>query len=443
MEPETWRKGSDEGRRQDQLIVPDSSTTASSPDPIDPSLTKTASLASGPLENPTDPSHEPSPRPPGPLVGIRVVDLTTVVMGPMAVQILGDLGADVVKIEDSTGDLLRQLGGGPHRELSGMALNLLRNRRSAQLNLRDEDDQRVLWSLLEQADVVVTNLRPMSLERAGITYEAVAARNPRVVYCQAAGYDPQSPEANRPAYDDIIQAGAGVSDVLRRLNGEPGLFPTIMADKVCALMISNGVMAALFHRERCGVGQHVVLPMHDTVRWFLLAEHLSEAATVPPYGPPGYSRMLTQQRRPHKTLDGWIAVLPYSNQNWLDLFRAADRPELATDPMFMTVAARVTNADSVYRELGVMMRTRTTAEWMKILDDLNIPAGPVRTLEELIDELPISEHPVVGAYRHIPNPLQFSATPTSLHRYAPMLGEHSAEVRSEAAARATAAKKGT
>ena len=216
-----------------------------------------------------------------------MVDLTTVVMGPMAVQILGDLGADVVKVEDTNGDLLRQLGGGPHSELSGMALNLLRNRRSAQLDMKNDDDMKVLWSLLDRADVVVTNLRPMSLERAGITYEAVAARNPNVVYCQAAGYDPASSEANRPAYDDIIQAGAGVSDVLRRLNGEPGMLPTIMADKVCALMISNGVMAALFHRERTGVGQRVVLPMHDTVRWFLLAEHVADAATVPPMGSPG------------------------------------------------------------------------------------------------------------------------------------------------------------
>jgi crotonobetainyl-CoA:carnitine CoA-transferase CaiB-like acyl-CoA transferase len=375
----------------------------------------------------------PTTSPSGPLAGVRVVDLTTVVMGPMAVQILGDLGADVIKIEDTTGDLLRQLGGGPHRELSGMALNLLRNRRSAQLDLKDAADQQVLWTLLDEADVVVTNLRPMSLERAGLTYEAVSARNPNVIYCQAAGYAPDSPEANRPAYDDIIQAGAGVSDVLHRLNGEPGLLPTIMADKVCALMITNGVLAALFHRERTGVGQHVVLPMHDTVRWFILAEHLSEAATVPARGAPGYARMLTRQRRPHRTRDGWIAVLPYTDANWLDLFRAADRPALADDPMYMTVAARVSNADSVYRELGVMMATKTTREWLRILDDLGIPAGPVRTLEELIEELPVAEHPVTGDYRHNPNPLRFSATPTSLSRFAPTLGQHTAEVRAEAA----------
>ncbi len=355
-------------------------------------------------------------------------------MGPLAVQVLGDLGADVIKVEDANGDLLRQLGGGPHREMSGMALNLLRNRRSAQLDLKDDADRAVLFALLDSADVVVTNLRPMSLERAGITYHDVAARNPRVVYCQAAGYSPDSPGANLPAYDDIIQAGAGVSDILFRLNGDTGLFPTIMADKVSGLMITTGVLAALFHRERTGVGQQVVVPMHDTVRWFLLAEHLADAATVPAYGKPGYSRMLTRNRRPHKTKDGWIAVLPYTNTNWLDLFVAADRPELATDPMFMTIAARVKNADSVYRELGVMMGHRTTAEWLKILDDLGIPAGPVRTLDELIEELPVTTHPVTGSYRHNANPLQFSETPTSLHRFAPMLGEHNAEIRSEVAA---------
>ena len=367
----------------------------------------------------------------GPLAGLRVIDLTTVVMGPLAVQVLGDLGADIIKVEDANGDLLRQLGGGPHREMSGMALNLLRNRRSAQLDLKDETDRAVLFSLLDAADVVVTNLRPMSLERAGLTYEDVSIRNPRVVYCQAAGYAPDSPSANRPAYDDIIQAGAGVSDVLFRLNGETGLFPTIMADKVSGLMITTGVLAALFHRERTGVGQQVIVPMHDTVRWFLLAEHLAEAATVPPYGRPGYSRMLTRNRRPHRTKDGWIAVLPYTNTNWLDLFAAAERPELATDPLFMTVGARVKNADAVYRELGVMMGLRSTNEWLALLDELGIPAGPVRTLDELIDELPVATHPVTGPYRHNTNPLQFSVTPTSLHRFAPMLGEHGTEIRSE------------
>ena len=374
-----------------------------------------------------------SEQPSGPLAGLRVVDLTTVVMGPLAVQVLGDLGADVIKVEDANGDLLRELGGGPHRELSGMALNLLRNRRSAQLDLKDETDRAVLWSLLDSADVVVTNLRPMSLERARITYDHVFARNPRVVYCQAAGYAPDSPEANRPAYDDIIQAGAGVSDILFRLNGETGFFPTIMADKVSGLMITNGVLAALYHREKTGVGQHVVVPMHDTVRWFLFAEHLAEATTVPPYGRPGYGRMLARNRRPHKTRDGWIAVLPYSNANWLDLFRAADRPELANDPKYMTVAARVKNADTVYHELGVMMGQRSTAEWLTILDALGIPAGPVRTLDELIEELPVAEHPVTGMYRHNANPLRFSMTPTSLHRFAPLLGEHTAEIRAEAA----------
>jgi crotonobetainyl-CoA:carnitine CoA-transferase CaiB-like acyl-CoA transferase len=371
------------------------------------------------------------PAPTGPLAGIRVVDLTTVVMGPMAVQVLGDLGADVVKIEDSTGDLLRQLGGGPHRDLSGMSLNLLRNRRSAQLDLKDARDKNVLWGLLEAADVVVTNLRPMSLERAQITYTHVVARNPAVIFCQAAGYATDSPDANRPAYDDIIQAGGGVSDVMQRVNGTPGLLPTIVADKICALMISNAVTAALFHRERTGIGQHIELPMHDTLRWFLLAEHIADAATEPPKGPAGYARMLTPNRRPHKTSDGWIAALPYSDQNWMDLFEVAERSELINNPMFATVAKRVANADSVYFELGVIMGTKTTAEWMEILDRLGIPAGPVRTLDELVNELPLAEHPIIGTYRHIANPLRFSETPVSLHRFAPLLGEHTEEVRAE------------
>jgi crotonobetainyl-CoA:carnitine CoA-transferase CaiB-like acyl-CoA transferase len=367
--------------------------------------------------------------PSGPLAGVRVLDITTVVMGPMAVELLGDLGAEVIKIEEASGDLLRSLGGGPHRELSGMSLNLLRNRRSVVCDLSTADGRDHVLALARDADVVVTNLRPKSLANLGLRYEDVRAVAPAIVFCQAAGYPTDSERADRPAFDDVIQAEAGVADALGRIDGLARFAPTILADKVCALLLSNAIAAALYHRATSGEGQHIELAMTEAVQWFLLQEHLADAATVPPTGRPGYARLMAANRKPHRTADGWIAALPYSNQNWLDLFAEAGRAELLDDERFATVRGRVANADHVYGVLGDIMATRTTAAWLEFFKANNIPGGPVTTMDELVEALPTAVHPVVGEYRVLPNPLRFSATPSSLHRHAPMLGEHTDEVR--------------
>ena len=367
----------------------------------------------------------------GPLDGIRVLDLTSVVMGPLATQILGDLGADVVTIEPGRGETNRVMGPGPHRQLSGVALNLLRNKRNVALDLRQPAGRAAALRIAARCDVVVTNLRPGPLRRLGLAYGDVAAVRPDVVYCQAHGFPADSPRADDPAYDDIVQAATGMADAIGRATGEPALAPTILADKVCGLTIVYAVLAALYHRERTGEGQHIEVPMVDTTTAFMLVEHGAAAVPRPPLGPAGYGRILTPHRRPQRTRDGWISVLPYTREHWEDLFREVGRHELVGDERIATGRARIANSDFLYRQLADILATRTTAEWLTLCDAEGIPATALGDLDDLVDALPDAEHPVAGGYKVIPPPVRFSATPASVRRHAPLVGEHTREVLAE------------
>ena len=362
----------------------------------------------------------------GPLAGVKIVDITTVVMGPMAVQMLGDIGADVIKIEEPGGDMMRNLGLGPRSDMSGMALNLLRNRRSITVDMASPEGRERLLQITDHADVVITNLRPKSLANLGITGAELRKRNPALIFCQAAGYPSDSADANRPAYDDIIQSACGIADTVAKVGGIPQIYPTIVADKVSALVISNAVTAALFHRERSiGEGQCIEVPMIDNMRWFILQEHIAGAATEPPLSGAGYPRVLAANRKPHATADGWIGVLPYSDRNWRDFLNDTDHPELVADERFATVKGRLNNIEFVYGTLGEILCTRSTADWVELFDRLDIPASPVVTLDALVADLPLDEHPHIGQYRINTNPIRFEHTPVSVHQHAPLPGEHS------------------
>ena len=362
----------------------------------------------------------------GPLAGVKIVDITTVVMGPMAVQMLGDMGADVIKIEEPGGDMMRNLGLGPRSDMSGMALNLLRNRRSITVDMASPEGRERLLQITDHADVVITNLRPKSLANLGITGAELRKRNPALIFCQAAGYPSDSADANRPAYDDIIQSACGIADTVAKVGGIPQIYPTIVADKVSALVISNAVTAALFHRERSiGEGQCIEVPMIDNMRWFILQEHIAGAATEPPLSGAGYPRVLAANRKPHATADGWIGVLPYSDRNWRDFLNDTDHPELVADERFATVKGRLNNIEFVYGTLGEILCTRSTADWVELFDRLDIPASPVVTLDALVADLPLYEHPHIGQYRINTNPIRFEHTPVSVHQHAPLPGEHS------------------
>jgi len=367
----------------------------------------------------------------GALDGIRVLDLTSVVMGPMATQILGDLGADVITVESATGDTNRAMGNGPHRYLSGVSLNLLRSKRNIAVDLKQPEGRDIILRLAATCDVFVTNLRPGPLSRLQLTYDDVAAVRPDVVYCQAQGFPSDSDRADDPAYDDIIQSASGVADATQRTYGEPALVPSIFADKVAGMTITYAILAALVHRERTGEGQRIEVPMTEAVKAFMLVEHGAEAVPQPALGPAGYARILTRARRPQRTLDGWIGVLPYSKEQYDAIFTAGGRDDLLGDERYATGRARIANSDYLYEQVRGIIAQRTTAEWLEFCKENSIPATRLVTLEEIVAEQPIAEHPVVGAYRQVRPGARLTGTPMQASRPAPLPGQHNHEVLDE------------
>ena len=372
----------------------------------------------------------------GALSGIRVLDITSVIMGPYATQLLGDLGAEVIKIESGRGDTNRFMGGGPHPELSGIALNINRNKRSAGIDLKHPDGLIAMKRLLASCDVFVTNLRPGPLRRMGIDFEAVAAGNPRLIYCQAQGFRSDTDEGDRPAYDDIIQAATGMPTLSEATVGATSFLPSVIADKIAGQTIVTAVLAAIVHRERTGRGQRVEVPMFDAVMAFNLVEHIGRAAT--PGQPAGYTRILTPWRGPHRTLDGHIAMMPYTDAHWRRLFAAVDREDLMDEPWMADHSRRLLEPEPVYRALAEIVAERTTAEWLDLCEQHGVPANIVPTLDEILDDpalhretVTMAEHPVVGAYRSINPGMIMSETPPTVRRPAPRRAEHTAELLAE------------
>ena len=379
----------------------------------------------------------PPATPTGPLAGVRVLDLSRVVMGPFATQILADQGADVVMIEAAAGDTNRVMGPGPVPQLSGIALNLLRNKRSVALDLKDAEQREVVRGLVAEADVVVATMLPGTLRRLGLDYDTVRQLNPDVVYCQAQGWALGSGDEDLPAYDDIIQAASGVGDMVARVSGEPALLPTILADKVCGLAIAQAVSAALFHLARTGEGQHVEVPMVQAMTAFMLVEHGAGAIPEPPTPQKtaqgeapatGYPRVMTPERRPQQTADGWIQILPYHPGHFLKIFVDLGETQLLEDPRFSSLAEAIKHAHELYPLFRAMVPRRTTQEWLDFCRKESIPAVPMATLQDLVDELPLAEHPLAGAYRVTPAIANFSRTPVDgVRRHAPGIGEQTDE----------------
>lgn len=371
----------------------------------------------------------------GPLEGVRVVDLTSIVMGPFATQIFGDLGADVITVEHPGGTLNRVMTPGPHPQLSGVALNLLRNKRNVVLDLKTAEGRDAMVAIVRTADVFVTNLRPAALQRLRLTYEDVATVMPDIVYCQAQGYPTDSTSGDAPAYDDVIQAATGLPDAFRRVGGEPRFAPTLLADKVSGLTIAYGVLAALLHRERTGEGQRIEVPMVDAMTAFVLVEHAGAATARPPQGDPGYQRILTPERRPQRTSDGWVDVMPYTRKNFQDVFRAGGRHDLVDDERIATMRSRLEHAEALFREVADILARRTTTEWLELCEAEGVPASAIPSLDQLVDELPEDDHPVAGRYKVIPQPVRFSRfTGPTVRRAAALSGQHTAEVLAEVAA---------
>jgi crotonobetainyl-CoA:carnitine CoA-transferase CaiB-like acyl-CoA transferase len=372
----------------------------------------------------------------GPLAGVRVVELATVVMGPFAGQLLGDMGADVIKVETDAGDGSRVMGGGPHPELSGIALNLHRNKRSIGLDLKAPQGRGILVELLRRSDVLVTNLRPGPLRRLGLDHDTIRDDVPRLVYCQAQGFRTSTAEADLPAYDDIIQALTGFPQLNEMGFGAAHFVPSTLADKVAGMFIVQGVLAALVARGMTGEGQRVEVPMFDAALAFNLVEHLSRAAL--PGGPAGYNRVLSRHRGPHRTSDGWVAMLPYTDAHWTALFHAVGEEEQLQEPHFADHRSRLMFADEVYGALAAILRRRTTAEWIALATEIGVPVSPVPELQDIVEDpanhrgvLRDAEHPVVGAYRSIAQPVIYSASGQREHEPAPLVAQHTDEILAE------------
>jgi crotonobetainyl-CoA:carnitine CoA-transferase CaiB-like acyl-CoA transferase len=368
---------------------------------------------------------------PGALQGIRILDLTSVVMGPFATQQLGDLGADVIFVERLTGATNRKMGPGAHEQFSGIALNLLRNKRSVALDVKAPEGREILHRILASCDVLVTNLRPQPLSRLNLNYEDAVGLRADIIYCQAQGFRTDGPRGNDPAYDDIIQAESGLADAARRTGRPPGLAPTILADKVCGMAIAQGVLAALVHRARTGAGQRVEVPMLDVMQAFVLVEHGADAVARPGVGEAGYSRVLTKERGPQQTLDGWINILPYSTPAYEAMFRAGEREDLIGDPRIQG-GGLARNAEFLYAQLRPIIATRTTADWLAFCKTHHIPVGTVPRLEDVVARFPVERHPDAGDYVSLPAPVVYGSTPAGLRRFAPRIGQHTSEVLREA-----------
>ena len=375
----------------------------------------------------------------GPLAEMRVVDLTTILLGPVATQMLGDLGADVIKVEAPGGDAVR--GAGPPPVEDGMGAIFLtnnRNKRGIVLDLKDPRGLEAMMRLMESADAFVHNMRPQAIDRLGLDYPAVSARNASIVYCGAWGFRRAGPYGHKPAYDDMIQAVSGLA-ALQAVDGEPRYVTSVVADKVTGLHVAVAVLAALLHRARTGEGQCIEVPMFETLVAFNMFEHLYGKAYEPPRGSMGYPRALSPGRRPYRTRDGWIGALPYTDRQWAALFEIANRPALAQDPRFATLPSRLARIDEVYAMLGELLAERTTAQWLEAFDAANIPSMPVNHPDDLVDDPHLAatgfwrtvEHPDLGTLRFPDVPAQFSKTPGAIRRAPPKLGEHSVEILGE------------
>jgi len=377
----------------------------------------------------------------GPLAGVRVLDLSSVVMGPYATQILGDLGADVIKVEPPTGDNLRAVGPMRHPGMGCLYLHLNRNKRSVVLDLKTETGREACLKLAETCDALLYNIRSQAMARLGLSYPAVAARNPRLVYVGAYGFGENGPYAGRPAYDDLIQGQTGIADLYAQHSGDvPRYTPLTLADRAVGLHVAIALVSAVLHARAHGKGQSVEVPMFEGMAHMVLGDHLGGRSFEPPLGPTGYARLLAEHRRPYATADGHLCLLIYNDKHWHNFFALIGQPDLAQDPRFCTHTARSRHIAEVYAFVAQVIATRTTADWLPDLARADIPASRLYSVDDLIDDPHIQatgfvqtvEHPTEGTL-HTPAPLgRYDGTPISIRRPAPRLGEHSLEVLREA-----------
>lgn len=376
----------------------------------------------------------------GPLQDVRIIDMTSVLMGPFASQMLGDLGADIIKVESPQGDTTRAIGPQPGQDMGPNYLHVNRNKRSIVLDLKKEAGYTALLKLVESADVLMYTIRPQAMSRLGLDYETVARVNPRIIYSGAFGFDQRGPYAHRPAYDDLIQGAAGIPALVQAAGADvPRYIPVNMVDRAVGMRMANAISAALYYRERCGRGQAIEVPMFETIAEYVGGDHLAGLSYQPPAGPAGYGRILAHQRRPYETSDGHICAVVYNDKHWRNFLALIGRSDLETDPRFRSMSSRSQHIGEAYGLVAEMLKTRSTAEWLKLLEEADIPAMPMHTLDSLLEDPHLKaigffkeeDHPSLGRILTMDLPGRWSESKPEVRRHAPELGEHSREILQE------------
>lgn len=376
----------------------------------------------------------------GPLAGVTVVDLSTVVFGPYATQILGDLGADVIKVENGAGDIMRHAGPSPHEGMGAIFMGCNRNKRSVVLDLKSESGLEAMRRLIAKSDVFFSNVRMEGLKRLGLDYDAARKLRDDMIYVHCAGYGANGPDAGKPAYDDLIQAASGVTDLFAiKEGGPPKYMPALMADKASGLHAAYATIAALYAHKTTGKGQFVEVPMLEAFTSFNLVENLFGLTFEPPLAGPAYTRSVSANRRPYATKDGFIGIMPYNDRQWAEFFEMGGRGEINSDPRFATYAARTENITALYGLVSDVAATKTTAEWLGLLEAADIPAVRCNSLTDLLEDphlrgsgfLHQRDHPDVGKYYAMHHPVNFSETPANIRQEPPRLGQHTEDVLRE------------
>jgi formyl-CoA transferase len=377
----------------------------------------------------------------GPLAGIKVIDMTSVLMGPYATQTLGDYGAEIIKVESPEGDVTRLIGPTRHPGMGPVFLNTNRSKRSICLDLKKPAGREAVLRLLKDADVLVYNVRPQAMARLNLGYEVVSAVNPRLVYAGVFGFGQDGPYAAKPAYDDLIQGGAGLAHLMA-VGGDdtPRYVPNALVDRIVGLTAVGAICASLVHRDRTGRGQRLDIPMFETMTSFVMGDHMGGLTYQPPLDKGGYARHLSRDRRPYKTADGYLCVIVYNDKQWNAFFEASGRTDLRDDPRFASFAGRAVNIDTVYGELARIFLTRTTAEWTELLTKADVPVMPMHDLESVLEDphlvatdfFPVVEHPTEGPIRSMRVSATWSETKAEPERLAPRLNEHGEAILREA-----------
>ena len=375
-----------------------------------------------------------------PLEGLRVLDLTTVIMGPFTTQILGDFGADIIKIEDPNGDMTRDIGPSRSDKMSSMYLGVNRNKRSIVLNLKKLEAKNALWKLIEGADVIVHNIRPQKIASLGFDPDTVLKKKPEIIYVGLHGYREDGPYGGQPAFDDVIQGQSGIAGTFNARDGEPHIVPTVMADKSIGLLASTGLLAAYINKLKTGKGSYLEVSMFEGMVGYTLIEHHFGETFIPSMGPIGYPRALSEHRKPYKSNDGYISILPYTNQQWINFFTIIGREDLIEDERFSSIKARSKDINTLYNLVRKSVMQKTNKEWIEVLKKAEIPYGVVNRLEDLKEDPQLKmlgffreyNHPSEGKLEIPDSAFRYNRKSLPVRRHQPKLGEQSEEILKEA-----------